>query len=221
MFKWSSVIFLALLALFLFWQWETVSELRGENISYFTQEIFPETGYGILTVTIPLLIAQNVFTVFPVIIIITIHVLLFGFWEGLLFSFAGTTAGAGFCFLLARSWSEEKVKNFWSGKKDRWEKAASLLERHGMAAVVVLRSIPIMPSNLISAAAALTPMKVSEYMWGTAAGNISMIWILSLIAAPFWAERNEFITSLLLYLIFLTVTAVIYWSVRLRRKEAV
>lgn len=220
MYKWITLIFLIIIAVFLISQWEFVKELQGENVQYFTDEFFPEAGYGMLAVTLPLMIAQNVFTLFPIIIIIIVHVLAFGFMEGFLFSFAGTTAGAAFCFLLARSWSEEKVSRFWNRKKDRWEKFARMVESDGAAAVIFLRSLPFMPSNLISVAAAVTPMKTSVYMLGTALGNISMIWLLSLIASPLWAESGEFMSSLLLYLLFLGLLVLYYTALKIYKRKA-
>ncbi|WP_147802255.1 TVP38/TMEM64 family protein [Alkalicoccus halolimnae] len=201
--KWLSLIILIVLAAFLVTQWETVSQLRREDVTYFTEVLFPSAGYQLLLLTIPLLIAQNIFTVFPVIIVIIIHFIAYGVLEGFLFSLIGTTLGAVFCFYLARTWSKQKVRRFWENKSRKWKKAAFYIENNGIEAMILLRSIPIMPSNVISVSAALTPMTLPTYLFGTILGNISMIWVLALLSYPLWTDGNFPLLFSVCYGIFL------------------
>lgn len=211
MMKWISTGIAVTLIILIISQWSLVAELRNENLAYFTEEFIPQYGWVLVLITIPLMVAQNVFTIFPIIIVILIHIFAFGFFQGFLFSLAGTTLGAGFCFLLARSWSEEKLKQFWSSQRPFWKKLAVNIDKHSIPAMVLLRSIPIMPSNVISVAAAVTPIKFSKYMIATLLGNMSMIWILSLMFFPVWQSGSESFSLIVVsYSIFLIVTAAAY-----------
>ncbi|SDN31756.1 TVP38/TMEM64 family protein [Alkalicoccus daliensis] len=204
--KWFTTILAAALIILIVFQWELIEELRSENLTYFTEELIPEYGIWLLLLTIPLLIAQNIFTVFPVIVIIIIHMLAFNFAQAFLLSFIGVMAGSTLCFLLARSWSENKVKQFWNRQGTRWVRLASLIDKHALPVMVVLRSIPIMPSNVISVAAAVTPMNFKTYFFATVLGNISMVWVLSLLSFPIWnTQEQSFFFFLLLYFLFLLI----------------
>lgn len=215
MLKWFSTVIAAGLIILIISQWHLVQELRNENLQYFTEVFIPEYGIILVFITIPLMIAQNVFTIFPIIIVIVIHIFAFGFFQGFLFSLAGTTAGAGFCFLLARSWSEKKLEEFWETKSPFWKKLAAGIDKHSVPVMILLRSIPIMPSNIISVAAAVTPIKFSAYMQATVLGNMSMIWILSLLFYPLWDDGSSNFSNILIpYIIFILLTAAYFLFVK-------
>ncbi|CAM3741880.1 TVP38/TMEM64 family protein [Alkalicoccus chagannorensis] len=201
------------LGIFLLTQWDVISELRSENVSYLLEELLPSYGYVLLFLTIPLLIAQNIFTVFPVIIVILFHFIAFGPIEGFLYSWAGTAAGSMVCFFLGRSWLENWALQFWEKQEGRWKRAAETMSAHGVLSMIVLRSIPVMPSNLISIGAALSPMTVRIYTAGTILGNMSMIFVLALLVSPVWSSSIQellifsaafgvFLMMLLLYYLY-------------------
>ncbi|UJW57997.1 VTT domain-containing protein [Bacillus sp. A116_S68] len=205
--KWAMAILLIALILFIMINWEWIVHLQQEDLSYFTEGVFEEVGYGLLWVTMPLMIVQNVITLFPVLILIIMHFHFFGLIEGFLFSLIGTTLGALTCFWLARSFSSRWVDRFWGRNERRLAYVLRLIASYGVYILVVLRSIPIMPSNLISIAAAVSPLALRPYIWSSFLGNMSMIWLLSLLSAPLWIAENVFMPYLLSYIIFaLTVS---------------
>jgi uncharacterized membrane protein YdjX (TVP38/TMEM64 family) len=62
-----------------------------------------------------------------------------------------------------------------------------------------------MPSNLISIAAAFSPINFRSYLISTILGNISMIWLLSLLSAPLWISGPLFLPYLTAYIIFAAI----------------
>lgn len=204
----TAVIFFFILFIALNWDW--IIQLRQENLSFFTDDLFSEMGYRILVVTIPLMMIQNVVTAFPIIIIILIHFLIFGLAGGFLFSLIGTTLGALLCFWMARTFSHSWMERFWEKNLDRLAYVMNLISSYGVFIIIVLRSIPVMPSNIISAAAALSPIRFKPYIWSSLIGNISMIWVLSLLASPLWMEGNEMPGYAAGYLVFALAVAGFY-----------
>lgn len=184
-------MFLVLLMIVIIvWRWDWIMALRNEDLSYFTEEMFGQWGYGILLFTIPLMMVQNVVTLFPILILIVFHFLAFGVWGGILASFAGTFLGAVVCFFLARSAAGRFFDRYWEKNEARLKKVIHAIDHYGVYMLVLLRSIPVMPSNLISIAAAASPISKVSYMWSTVFGNIAMIGVLSFISMPLWVDES-------------------------------
>ncbi|SES31936.1 TVP38/TMEM64 family protein [Salipaludibacillus aurantiacus] len=195
---------------------EWIAQLRNENLSYFTDDLFSEIGYGILFITIPLMIIQNIVTIFPILIVIIIHFILFGLAGGFLYSLIGTTIGAIVCFWLGRTASRKWVDKYWSKNEEKLSYIVDLISSYGVFMIVVLRSIPVMPSNLISIAASVSPISDRQYIWSTLFGNISMVWILSLLSSPLWMSESIYTGYITGYIIFaLAVTG--YYGIRFYR----
>ncbi|ADU30423.1 TVP38/TMEM64 family protein [Evansella cellulosilytica] len=204
-------LLISILVIILIIDWEWITYLRQEDISYFTDYLYEEIGYQLLWITLPLMIVQGVVTIFPILVVILIHFISFGLIEGFIFSFLGTFLSSIFCYLLTKSFSGKWIEHFWNKRKEQLERVLRLVSKYGILVIIVLRSIPIMPSNIISVAAALSPITTYQYIWSSIIGNISMIWLLSLISAPFWIREGYFNMYLSLYIIF-SVVFLLYFS---------
>lgn len=211
------IFFLSISIILVIFNWEWVMQLREENLSYFTDELFEELGYGLLFITIPLMMIQNVVTLFPIVIVIMIHFISFGMIYGFLFSLIGTSLGALLCFWLTRTASENKVQKYWRKKEGKLSYILDSISSYGVFMIVFLRSIPVMPSNLISIAAGVSPIGYRAYVWSTILGNISMVWLLSLLSGPLWVEDNHYLGYLFGYLLFATVVIIYYFMIFYRK----
>ncbi|MGJ9381604.1 TVP38/TMEM64 family protein [Salipaludibacillus sp. CF4.18] len=212
----SISIMLIVLLLFVFFNWDWIMQLRSQDVTEFTENV-EELGYGVLLITIPLMMIQNIITLFPILLLIMLHFMSFGMIQGFLFSFIGTTLGTILCFWLARSMGEKWVNRFWAKKEKKFSKILHLISSYGVLMIVLLRSIPIMPSNLISISAAVSPMEMKPYLISTVVGNISMIWLLSLLSSFLWIEGNLYTSYLIGYLLF-SVTIVGFYGIRFYRR---
>ncbi|PYZ98152.1 hypothetical protein CR205_06030 [Alteribacter lacisalsi] len=188
--KWIAFALL-LTALALLWQTDFVTAARNSNTEFFTDTLFEQWGPFLLAVTIPLMIVQNIFTLFPVLLVIVVHNLAFGFFWGSIFSLAGTVAGALACFYIVRYFNVGWVRKVQEKNEEKFEKYYRWIKKYGVMMIIVLRSVPVFPSNIISAAAAFTPIGSRSYFWSCVFGNTSMVWLLSLLSAPVWAGDAE------------------------------
>ncbi|QKS71326.1 VTT domain-containing protein [Paenalkalicoccus suaedae] len=198
-------------------QWDTISELRSEDATVLADSLFDRYGYWMLLLTITLTIIQNVITIFPILIIITIHFLVFDVTTAFIATAIATTIGASVCYLLAKYAGQRFVERFWQKRQETANRVVELLTTYGVLMLIILRSLPFMPSNVISVAAAVTPMRTSTYMIGSALGNISMVWLLSLLVAPLWAE--SFTSYLISYIICITLLLLATTVAVLRKKR--
>lgn len=92
---------------------------------------------------------------------------LFGFGPGLLIVYAAAMVGASAAFWVGRALGREAVERFTGTRVSTVEEA---LRRHGFAAVVGVRLVPILPFTAINYSAGLTSLGWWPYCLGTLAG---------------------------------------------------
>lgn len=114
--------------------------------------------YGLITLT-P--IPKNVVSVAAGVV--------WGLALGSLLVYAGALLGATLAFLVGRSLGRDAVERFTGTRVDRVDAA---LRRHGLASVIGVRLIPVLPFTAINYAASLTAISVRDYAVGTAVGII-------------------------------------------------
>lgn len=129
--------------------------------------------------------------IFPLAILIVLHVSEFHVIGGMLVSWLACNLGAILVYFLFRrylyGWFDEK----WRSKLKRYDKWQRYLDRYGIWTLVLLRTIPIVPSNVINFMAAVSPIKASSYIWGTVLGNLSFIWLFGTIGSSLVVPREE------------------------------
>ncbi|HEY4553622.1 MAG TPA: VTT domain-containing protein [Bacillaceae bacterium] len=143
-----------------------MSEIEG----YLEKEI-----HIALFITFLLMVFQNLFTLVPLFLIITINIFLFGFLYGYLWSWGTSVAGGMAAFFLYRYWFQSFLANKISpGIKEK-------IEYNGLLYVLYARLIPFAPSSLINMASGVSSIKFSHYTLATMAGNLIYVFILCLI----------------------------------------
>lgn len=140
-------------------------------------------GFSILLFTIPLAVVQGVFGFFPFATIVMLHISLLGIMNGLLASSIAGTAAGMVVYLMCRYFFAEWFNRKWMGKLQKYEKWQKGLDRYGVWAVIFLRTVPIMPNNLISFMSAISNLKLGSYTWSNLVGNLSSIWLFGILSA--------------------------------------
>lgn len=92
---------------------------------------------------------------------------LFGMWEGTLWTWIGATIGACLAFFVARGLGREFIDQLLAG---RFEELARRLQSHGFVGLLLLRLTPIFPFNALNFGAGLTAINFRHYFWATAIG---------------------------------------------------
>lgn len=170
---------LVIVIIWLFQQ-DWVSRVFDEEL--FIEEIQEAVSYEVLWVTLPLHILQGVVTIFPFITLLIVHLLVFGFWEALVFSWIGSMLGSIVCFYLGRFFFHDYFQKIWQKNYTRYQKWIQWADQYGMWGLILLRHIPVLPSNLISLIGAFSPIRQGTYIWSSILGNLSMVWLYSLFS---------------------------------------
>ena len=94
---------------------------------------------------------------------------LFGLWAGAGLSLAGALVGATLSFGVGRLLGREAVDRLIRGRLARVD---ALLADHGLAAVLVVRLVPLVPFIAINYAAGLSQVRFRHYLLGSAIGMV-------------------------------------------------
>lgn len=95
--------------------------------------------------------------------------LVFGFGLALVLVYVGALLGAAAAFALGRGLGRDAVERFTGSRVARLDE---LLRRRGLAAVIGVRLIPVIPFTAINYGAGLTAVRRRDYALGTALGII-------------------------------------------------
>ncbi len=167
-------------------------------------------GYSILLLTIPLAVVQGMFGFFPFATIVMLHISLLGIVNGLLASWIAGTAAGMVVYLMCRYFFTDWFNRRWMGKLQKYEKWQRGLDRYGVWAVIFLRTIPIMPNNLISLMSAISNLKLASYTWSNLVGNLSSIWLFGILSASIVFPGFNLRELILSYVGFLIVLGVAF-----------
>lgn len=92
---------------------------------------------------------------------------LFGMWEGTLYTWTGAVIGATLAFLLAKLLGRDFVNQLLGGKLQALDRR---LAEHGFTGLLILRLVPLFPFNGINFGAGLTSIGPRDYVLATAIG---------------------------------------------------
>ncbi|MCH1642540.1 VTT domain-containing protein [Paenibacillus timonensis] len=167
-------------------------------------------GYSILLLTIPLAVLQGIFGFFPFATIVMLHISLLGIMNGLLASWIAGTAAGMVVYLMCRYFFAGWFNRKWMGKLQKYEKWQKGLDRYGVWAVIFLRTVPIMPNNLISFMSAISNLKLRSYTWSNLVGNLSSIWLFGILSASIVFPGLNLRDLILSYAAFLLILGVAF-----------
>jgi uncharacterized membrane protein YdjX (TVP38/TMEM64 family) len=174
------------------------------------------TDAWILLVTVPLSLIQGFVGAFPFSTIIFIHVVTLGVRDGLLASWMSGTLSAIFVFWVCRSLFGERFNRKWGHKLNRYEKWQSAFNRYGVWAIIFLRTLPIMPNNLISFMSSISPIRMTTYIWSSIIGNLSHIWLFGILSASLIFPDTRIDLLIRSYIGFCLVLLAIFFIIRYR-----
>ncbi|WP_020618668.1 TVP38/TMEM64 family protein [Paenibacillus daejeonensis] len=168
-------------------------------------------GYSLLLVTFPLALIQGIITIFPFATLLLLHVTSFGWFEGMMISWAAGTMASVACFYLSRTLLSNWIDRRFGERLLKYRKWQTRMNNYGVWVVILLRSLPFVPSNIVSIMAAVSPLKPLAYIWSTTVGMFSQVWLFMLLTAevifpekeirPMWMGYITFCGVLVLILI--------------------
>ncbi|MFE4713421.1 MULTISPECIES: TVP38/TMEM64 family protein [unclassified Paenibacillus] len=168
------------------------------------------TGPYVLLVTVPLTLLQSLFGFFPLAILIVLHVSVFDVIGGMLISWLACNLGGILVYFLCRRYLFDWFDRKWRKKLKRYDKWQRNMDRYGIWTLVLLRTIPIIPSNIINLMSAVSPLSTASFIWGTVLGNLSYIWLFGTLSSTLIVPKEEWGVYLTWYSVFMVVLIAVF-----------
>jgi uncharacterized membrane protein YdjX (TVP38/TMEM64 family) len=165
----------------------------------------------LLVFTLILMIVQNLFTIIPLILLISVNVSMFGFSGGYIWSWVTSIIGGAVSFFAARYWFQE----FFS----RWMKPTlkDKIENNGFLVVFAGRIFPFVPTSVVNIAAGLSSISFRPFLYGTILGNMIYFFVLALIPLGIMNVHME--PYVYIVIIALAVGGVFGWRAYKKRRN--
>lgn len=113
---------------------------------------------------------------------------LFGAWEGTLYTWIGATIGATLCYYLARLLGRDFVEGLLGG---RFQALDQRLRDNGFTGLLILRLVPLFPFNGINFASGLTSIRPRDYIMATAIGILPGTFVYQFLFARLGGQILE------------------------------
>jgi len=137
-------------------------------------------GPGAIVVTLVLFIVMTFTIVFPFMILSGAAGIVFGLWEGILLSWLGEILGALCMFLVARYFFRTLVEG-WIVKSPYLKQVDDYSAHNGFKALLIARLLPLAPSGIITAVAAISRISFRDFFFATALGKLPPVVIKVLL----------------------------------------
>ena len=175
-------------------------------------------GLAGVLVTILLFVIMTFTIVFPFMILSGAAGIVYGLWSGILISWTGEVVGAVVMFVFARFFFREMVEGLIS-KSIYLKKVDDYSAENGFKALLIARLLPLAPSGIITAVAAISKMSFKDFILATLIGKFPPVVIKVLIGHDL-AFANENMTRLILVCLLVVVVYAALWWQKKNRVEA-
>jgi uncharacterized membrane protein YdjX (TVP38/TMEM64 family) len=107
---------------------------------------------------------------------------LFGAYEGTLYTWVGATIGATLAYGMARLLGRDFVERLFGGRFAAFDQR---LREHGFTGLLFIRLLPIFPFNAVNFGSGLTAMRLRDYVLATAIGIVPGTFVYQFLFAKF------------------------------------
>ena len=154
-------------------------------------------SFGILApvVSFLLMVFQSLVAPLPAFLITFANAALFGWVYGAMLSWFSSMIGAILCFYVARYLGRDMVEKVTS--KQALQKVDIFFEKHGLNAILIARLLPFVSFDIVSYAAGLTQMKIKNFIFATAVGQLPATLIYSYAGEMLTGETKIMVYVLL------------------------
>lgn len=157
----------------------------------------------------------------PQFVLIAAAVVAFGPWTGMAYSWIGTLVSSVIGFFLGRAFGSRLLRDY-AGEGIR--KFMTLIGKNGFMASLIVRLVPSAPFIVVNMAAGVTPMRLRDFVGGTAIGIIPKIALTAFAGNSIvQALRGGGLQHVALLLVAAAIWLVAGWYARIwlkRREEA-
>src|SRR6266404_3646375 len=107
---------------------------------------------------------------------------LFGAYEGTLYTWIGATIGATLAYLLARVLGRDFVERLFGGRFTAFDQR---IRENGFTGLLIVRLLPLFPFNAVNFGCGLTGIRLRDYVLATAIGIVPGTFVYQFLFAKF------------------------------------
>jgi uncharacterized membrane protein YdjX (TVP38/TMEM64 family) len=107
---------------------------------------------------------------------------LFGAYEGTLYTWVGATIGATLAFGMARVLGRDFVERLFGGRFAAFDQR---IRDHGFSGLLIIRLLPLFPFNAVNFGGGLTGIRLRDYVLATAIGIVPGTFVYQFLFAKF------------------------------------
>lgn len=175
----------------------------------------------VLFLTIPLSFIQGLFSIFPFAAILLVHLSVFGLLFGFLISWVATSVAAFAVFMLCRYFFHDWFQRRWGERLLKYDNWQHRLDVYGASINIILRTVPIIPNNLLAFMASISPMKPFTFAWSTLLGNIAHLALYGLLSASVLFPVTNIRLLWFIYLGYLAILLILCSTVIFCKKKSI
>lgn len=171
-------------------------------------------------ITIILFVIMTFTIVFPFMILSGASGIIYGLFWGTLISWSGEVIGAVFMFIFARYFFRQSVAG-WITKSIYLKQVDDYSAANGFKALLIARLLPLAPSGIITAVAAVSRISFKDFFWATVVGKLPPVIIKVLIGHDIVFAGENMVRLLVIVLLVISVYIGLWWYKRLRSQDKV
>ncbi|WP_371370945.1 TVP38/TMEM64 family protein [Sporomusa aerivorans] len=175
-------------------------------------------GAGSILVTLLLFVVMTFTIVFPFMILSGAAGIVFGLFWGIIISWSGEVVGALAMFVFARYFFRHTVEG-WISKSRYLKQVDDYSAANGFKALLLARLLPLAPSGIITAIAAISRISFKDFLLATILGKLPPVVIKVILGHDivFAGENLGRLVFIVLLVVF--VYAILWWQKRKKKAE--
>jgi uncharacterized membrane protein YdjX (TVP38/TMEM64 family) len=170
-------------------------------------------GAWSIGITIALFVIMTFTIVFPFMILSGAAGIIYGLFWGTMISWAGEVIGALFMYYFARYFFRHAVEN-WIAKSCYLKQVDDYSAANGFKTLLIARLLPLAPSGIITAVAAISRISFQDFFLATVVGKLPPVVIKVLIGHDIVFAGKNMTRLLIVVLLVIGVYVALWWYKR-------
>lgn len=210
---WLISPFILMIALVIYFHFDLFSYLFEGDIES-AQAYLSRNFMTMIALTFLIMLIQHSFTIFPLILVISINVLLYGFIPGFLWSWFASILASAIVFYAVRYLFGDLVVR-------KIPKAVlHSLDENGFMYVFQARIVPFIPTSLVNLAAGLSHIRFLPFILATTFGNFIFFLLLALVSEGILEATMEQLSLLGVAVVAFIIYMIMMWRKRKWKKKS-
>ena len=175
-------------------------------------------GAGAILITLLLFVVMTFTIVFPFMILSGAAGIVFGLFWGIIISWAGEVLGALFMFVFARYFFRHTVEG-WIAKSRYLKQVDDYSAANGFKALLLARLLPLAPSGIITAIAAISRISFKDFFLATILGKLPPVVIKVILGHDLVFAGENLGRLVFIVLLVVIVYALLWWQKRKKKAD--